>query len=131
MLPRGGKIMFYDEKNYKFAIQIQPRIADGGTVMNYANPSSKSENFLESIKYIIENTTLYQNSSYLRKISADGAKTIVQKAKLFGLKMTHEFKSGTGEDWIKIFSDQAEGFLCQGQTCYRGIPAVTIRRKPR
>ena len=124
--------MFYDDKKYKFAIQVQPRIAEGGSIVfNYANPSQKSENFLESIKYIIQNTMLYKNSSYLRKISADGAKSIVQKAQFFGLKMTHEYKSGTGEDWIKIFSDKAESFLCQGQTCYRGIPAVSIRRKPR
>lgn len=50
--------MFYNDKSYKFAIQVQPRIADGGTVMNYAAPSEKTENFLESIKYIIQNTML-------------------------------------------------------------------------
>ena len=125
-----------NDKDYKLGIFTMPSVNSddykpGGVMykyMKYSNPTQNSESFLEAIQNIVLACPRYKNrTDGLRKISVGGARSVIEYAKIFGMKFVNDLIHNGTLRKIRIFSDKATVSELTGRP--EGYPIAVIQIK--
>ena len=120
------------DKTHKLGIFVMPSVnsedyAPGGCMhgyMTYTDPTQNCESFLEANQHIVLACPRYKNrTDGLRKISVDGARSVIEYAKIFGMKFVNDLVNGTRK--IRIFSDGTSNSKLTGRP--EGFPIAVIK----
>ena len=120
------------DKTHKLGIFVMPSVNSddykpGGVMykyMKYSGPTQNSESFLEAIQNIVLACPRYKNrTDGLRKISVGGARSVIEYAKIFGMKFVNDLVNGTRK--IRIFSDGTSNSELTGRP--EGFPIAVIK----